>query len=106
MEASHHVAHHTGALHIVAIGAETLIKHRPQNSPMNRLEAIARVGKRPADDDRHGVVEEGAFHLLLDLDLRVDFFVVGSGIEICWWLITHVSGRPIRSRGFGLRGHW
>ena len=38
---------------------------------MHGLEAVARVGQRPLDDDRHRVVEEGALHLLLELD-RLD----------------------------------
>ncbi len=35
---------------------------------MHRLETVAHVGQRPADDDRHGVVEKGLLHLGLNLD--------------------------------------
>ena len=38
---------------------------------MNRLEAVADVGQGPGHDDRHGVVQEGPLHLVLDVD-RLD----------------------------------
>ena len=40
---------------------------------MHGLEAVASVGKGAPDNDRHGVVEIGAAHLLFDID----------GDEIC-----------------------
>ena len=42
--------------------------HAAEDPAVHRLEAVARVGQGPGHDDRHGVVEEGALHLLLDLD--------------------------------------
>ena len=35
---------------------------------MHRLKTVACIGQSPGDDDRHGIVQEGVFHLLLDLD--------------------------------------
>ena len=65
---THDVARDTGALDAVAVGAIPRVEHAPENAAMHRLETIAHVGQRAADDDRHRVVQEGAFHLLLDLD--------------------------------------
>ena len=36
-----------------------------EDAAVHRLEAVAHVGQRPRDDDRHGVLEEGALHLQL-----------------------------------------
>ena len=55
---------------------------------MHRLEAVARVGQGPRHDDRHGVVEEGALHLLLDLD-RLDAAEVDRGAVV----VVAVVGR-------------
>jgi hypothetical protein len=35
---------------------------------MDGLEAVAGIGESAPDDDRHGVVEIGAAHLLFDID--------------------------------------
>ena len=42
----------------------------------DRLEAVAHVGQGPLHDDPHGVLQEGALHLLLDLD-RLDRQALG-----------------------------
>ncbi len=76
METRHHVSDHTSAFHVVAVRPESLVEHRPQDSAVYRLEAVTGIWQCPADDDRHGVVEEGAFHLLLDLNKRVGLFFV------------------------------
>ena len=65
---THDVTGDAGALDSVAVGAIPRVEHAPENAAMHRLEAIAHVGQRAADDDRHRVVQEGALHLLLDLD--------------------------------------
>jgi hypothetical protein len=65
---THHVAGDARALDAVAIGAIARVEHAPENAAMHGLEAIAHVGQRAADDDRHRVVQERAFHLFLDFD--------------------------------------
>ena len=50
------------------VRAEALVVHGPQDAAMHGLQAITGIGQRAADDDRHRIVEEGALHLLLDLD--------------------------------------
>ena len=70
---------------------------------MHGFEAVTGIWQSPADDDRHGVVEEGAFHLFLDLD---DGHVTGLVlvIKIHSWSISHVGS--FRSPGSALRVRW
>ena len=70
METSGDIARDAGALHKVAIRPESLVEHSPEDPTMDRLEAVAHVWKRTADDDRHRIVEEGGLHFLLNLDDR------------------------------------
>ena len=65
---AHDVAHHAGTLHRGTVGARPGGIHAPQDAAMDRLQAITGVGQRPRRDDRHCVIQKGAFHLLLDLD--------------------------------------
>ena len=65
---AHDVAGHTGALDGRAVGPGAEVVHAPEDPAVHRLESVPGVGQRPRDDDRHRVVQEGAFHLLLDLD--------------------------------------
>ena len=65
---AHHLTGDPRALHVGAVGARAEDVHAPEDPAVHRLESVARVGQRPRRDDRHGVVEEGALHLLLDLD--------------------------------------
>src|ERR1700680_1020711 len=50
------------------VGAQVLLVHRVQDPTVHGLEPVAHVGQRPRHDDGHGVLEERALHLLLDLD--------------------------------------
>ena len=70
---------------------------------MYRFEAVTSVWQSPADDDRHGVVEEGTFHLFLDLDggHLIGLVLV---IEIHSWNISHVGS--FRSPSSALRVRW
>ena len=68
---AHHVADDAGALEVAAVGPVAAVVHRVQDPDVHRLEAVADVGQRAADDDRHRVVEEAALHLDLDVD-RLD----------------------------------
>ncbi len=65
---AHDVAGDAGALHVGAVGAGAQAVHAEEDPAVHRLQAIARVRQGAGRDDRHGVVQEGGFHLLLDLD--------------------------------------
>ncbi len=53
------------------------------------LEAVTDVRQRAADDDRHGVVEVGAAHLLLNVDGDE---VCGAGTE---WAVLFAGKREL-----------
>ena len=59
--------------------------HRIEDAPVHRLQAVAHVRQRAADDHAHGVIEIGAAHLLDDRDR----------IDVGW-----AAGRPARQIGF------
>ena len=68
MVVAHHLADHAGALEVPSVGPEATVVHRVENAGVHRLEPVAHVGQRPADDDRHRVVDVTALHLDLDVD--------------------------------------
>jgi len=47
---------------------------------MNRLEPVAYIGYRPANDDAHGVVHIGLTHLIFDINRN--FLLLKSGFHI------------------------
>ena len=65
---AHDVADHLGALGVGSVGQQPLVVHRVEDPAVDRLQAVPHVGQGPRHDDRHRVLEEGALHLLLDLD--------------------------------------
>ena len=56
--AGHGVTSDAGTLYEWAVGAEALLVHVPNDSAVNRLEAVANVGQCARHDDRHCVIEE------------------------------------------------
>ena len=64
----HDLAHDLGALAVRPVGTLPVVEHGVEDPAVHRLEPVAHVGQRTGDDDRHGVLEERALHLLLDLD--------------------------------------
>src|SRR5690606_1540942 len=56
--------------------------HPEQDAALHRLQPVARVRKRPRDDDRHRVVEVRRTHLILDATRRL------SGWR--WNFVDHV----------------
>jgi hypothetical protein len=64
----HDLPHGLGRLLVLAVRTQTLLVHPVDDSALHGLETVARVGERSCRDDRHRVIQEGAFHLLLDLD--------------------------------------
>ena len=65
---THDVADDARALREPAVGPVAAVVHGVEHAPVHRLEAVAYVGQRAPDDDRHGVVDVGALHLDLQLD--------------------------------------
>jgi hypothetical protein len=63
-----HFADHARALDVTLVGGVPLLVHGVENSPMHRLEPVAHVRERPADDDAHRVVEIRLAHLVFDVD--------------------------------------
>ncbi len=61
-----HLTHHRGALLGSPVRKEPQLVHGVEDPPVHGLEAVAHVGKRPLDDDAHGVVQERLPHLVLD----------------------------------------
>ena len=47
-------------------GLQAELVHHVQDAAVDRLQAVAHVGQRAPDDDRHGVVEIRRAHLLLE----------------------------------------
>src|SRR3546814_7016391 len=74
---AHPLAGDAGALHVRPVGAGPELVHPVEDPAVHRLQAITGIGQGPGGDDRHRVVEEGALHLLLDLD-RLDGDVDGA----------------------------
>ena len=68
MVVAHHVADDLRGLGVLLVELEAHLLHAVEDAAMHGLEAVAGVGQGAADDDRHGVVEVGAAHLLLDVD--------------------------------------
>jgi hypothetical protein len=59
-----HVAHAGGGLLQGLVIGQVVLVHGIQDTPVHGLETVPHVGQRPVDDDRHGVFDKGAFHLL------------------------------------------
>ena len=62
------LADHAGALHVLAVVQHAHVMHGVKNAPMHRLQSVADVGQRAADDDRHGIVEIRSPHLVFNVD--------------------------------------
>ena len=66
MELAHHLTDDLGALDVLAVGLQAQLVHHVQDAAVDRLQAVADVGQRAPDDDRHGVIEIRRAHLLLE----------------------------------------
>ena len=60
------VAGDLGALHAAGAGREVQVVHRHQNPPLRRLQPVAHVGQRPADDHAHRVRQVAVLQLVFD----------------------------------------
>jgi hypothetical protein len=66
-----HVADDARALLVSLVVLIAEFVHRPEHASVDGLEAVAHIGQRAADDDRHGVVEIRTPHLFFDIDVIV-----------------------------------
>ncbi len=64
----HDLADDLGALAVRPVGALPVVEHGVEDPAVDRLEPVPHVGQRARHDDGHGVLEERALHLLLDLN--------------------------------------
>ena len=62
------VADDTRALTIRLIRRDAQLVHGIENAAVNRLEAVAHIGQRAGNDDRHRVGDEGRLHLVFQVD--------------------------------------
>ncbi|GDY77665.1 hypothetical protein SAV31267_071500 [Streptomyces avermitilis] len=70
VELTHDLADDAGALHIAAVGAQAHLVHLIDDPAVHRLEAVAGVRQGTGVDDRVRVLEEGALHLVDDVDVE------------------------------------
>ena len=71
------------------VRSQAIFVHGVQNTPVNRLEAIAHVGKRSSDDDRHCVVNVRRLHLLHELGLYNRLFGEHDVLGLVIFLMCH-----------------
>ena len=67
------LTHDAGALFVGFVVAHAQLTHAVEHAAMHGLQAVAHIGQRPGDDDRHRVVDVRAPHLVFDV-YRNDFF--------------------------------
>ena len=72
VEAADDVTDDAGGLLVRPVMQIAQLAHGMEDAPVNRLEAIANIGKRAAHDDGHRIVQIGPAHLLFEL-YRYDF---------------------------------
>ena len=58
-----HFTNDTGAFLVDRARANSHVVHRVQNTPVHRLEAVARIGQGARDNDAHGIIQVRAAHL-------------------------------------------
>ncbi len=68
MVVAHDVADDLGGLGVLLVELQAHLRHAVEDAAMDGLEAVADVGQGATDDDRHGVVEITAPHLVLNVD--------------------------------------
>ena len=66
---AHDLADDPAGLHVRAVRAQAQLAHPVQDAALHRLQAVAGVRQGARVDDAVGVLEEGAAHLLLDVDV-------------------------------------
>ena len=65
--AAQHGADGVGGLFVGVLGVIVALVHGVQDAPVHGFQAVAHVGQRAGDDDRHGVIQKRGLDLLLDV---------------------------------------
>ena len=99
---AHHVAHDLGRLAISTSGNEAAFLTGEKDPAMNRLETVADIGKRAADDHAHRVIEVARLHLVDDVDAAVLAF--GSRSFQYFSIVAHALLSFFRCVGKGCHG--
>jgi hypothetical protein len=113
---THRLPHHLGALGVLLVVLQAHLGHGVEDPAMDRLETVESAGQSAADDDRHGVIEVRAAHLLLDVDRneicaavrrhaaierKLGILIVGHRVFSC---LRKCGGRGSGKSGAGIRG--
>src|SRR3712207_6660231 len=91
---AHDLADDLGALRVGPRRAEAQLVHAVQDAAVDGLEAVAHVGQRAPDDDRHRVVEIRRAHLVLER----------AGLDVS--ASDDVSGHAFSPPGRSWGGRW
>ena len=65
-----HVADDPGAFDVRPVPRDVGFMHRVQHAAMHRLQSVTHIGKRPADDHAHRVIEVGMPHFRFEADRK------------------------------------
>ena len=65
-----YVTNGTGGLSMGALWGDAAFIHRIQNAAMNRLQAVANIGKRARNNNAHRILEERRAHLFAKLSRK------------------------------------
>ena len=95
MVLAHGLADDLGALGVLLVVLQTHLVHGVQDAAMHGLEAVAHIGQRAADDDRHRVVEIRPAHLVFNVDGN---HVGGSGAGGRLGAVTAVAVRTAEGK--------
>ena len=87
---THHVGDGPRRLHIFAVPVVAALVAGIEDAAVDRLQPVAHVGQRPADDHAHRIIEIGALHLLDDRD-RLDAFRLARAARCC--LVSQIGSR-------------
>ena len=65
-----HLADDAGTLLVRLVAEVSDTAHTEEDAAVNRLETVTDIREGTRHNHRHGIVDVGAFHLLLDVDLH------------------------------------
>ena len=83
MEIPHDLTDDLGAFPVGTVGRKPHRPHAEEHPAMSRLESIAYVRQRPADDHTHGVIHVRPAHFVFDVDGNVRLVEVCHARELC-----------------------
>ena len=76
MIAAEHVTDGRCRLAVGLVRGQTVLVHSVQDAAVYRLEAVAHIGQRAGDDNRHGIGDERVFQLVLDVQRNQGFALI------------------------------